>query len=159
MYKHPDARPLMAIGGVITWVVRSGLQDVQIPRHRTGTAPHSAACHGHYLRFALAVLVMIGLVPYRVCIISNGVAEPADKEIIHAEQGGFVQSIKAQDGQWLNKGDTILICQDPELDRQIAGRSAADLDQWKANRPPPPSPMPPTRPSSPRRGRLPEKAG
>jgi putative peptide zinc metalloprotease protein len=131
MYSIPLLGPLMAIGGVITWIVLPVFKTFKYlaiePELHRKRLRATAITTG----FALAVLIVIGLIPFRVCIISTGVAEPADKAIIHAEEGGYVTSIAATDGQMMRKGDPILVCHDPDLDRQIAG-TTADLNQWKA---------------------------
>ncbi|HEX4123417.1 MAG TPA: biotin/lipoyl-binding protein, partial [Tepidisphaeraceae bacterium] len=131
MYSIPLLGPLMAVGGIVTWVIVPVFKTfkylaIEPELHRK--RPRATAIT---VGFAVAVLIVIGLIPYRDCVIGNGVAEPAEKQIIHADQGGYVQSIVAQDGQWMQKGDVILVCQDPDLDRQIAG-ATADLNQWKA---------------------------
>ena len=132
MYSIPLLGPLMAIGGVITWIVmpifktsKYLLIDPELHRKRPRAMAFTAG-------FALAVIILFGLIPFPVRIISTGVAVPLAKVIIHAEEPGYVQSIAATDGQWLHKGDVILVSHDPDLDRQIAGTTADVSSQWKA---------------------------
>ncbi|MGH7176667.1 MAG: efflux RND transporter periplasmic adaptor subunit, partial [Tepidisphaeraceae bacterium] len=86
---------------------------------------------------AAAAIIVIGLIRFPVKIDAEGVAEPAQREVIHARTGGFVTKIVARDGQQIGKGDVILISQDDELESQVlktkATLEAMEIHKRQAN--------------------------
>jgi putative peptide zinc metalloprotease protein len=112
---------LMGLGGVITWLV--------VPIYKTfkylAIEPELHRKRGRAtaftVAFAAAVIVLVGAIPFWVNIDAVAVVEPATgyKEAIYTKEGGFVREINAKDGQWLKKGDVILVCENLELATEI----------------------------------------
>jgi putative peptide zinc metalloprotease protein len=127
----PVLGTLMAIGGVITWllvpVVKTSkylLIEPELHRKR----PRAIAWT---LAGVATAVVLIGLIPFKQYIEATGIVEPAQKRIVHAEQSGLVDRIVAKDGQILRgpkfdtsgrivePGDVILVCRDRELESSL----------------------------------------
>ena len=60
-------------------------------------------------------------------INAEGTLQPIQTLKIYTREGGFVERIVAQDGAMLHKGDTILILNDPDLERTIQDAR----NQWR----------------------------
>jgi putative peptide zinc metalloprotease protein len=123
-FKVPILGYLMAIGGVITWV---GVPTYKIVKYLTiepelhrKRAPAIAYTAG----FAALAIVVIGLIPFPVNIVADGMVEPAQKSVLNVFTPGFVTEIDAKDGQRLSKGDIIAVCDDPDLDARIYEQKA-----------------------------------
>ncbi|MGH7214558.1 MAG: site-2 protease family protein, partial [Tepidisphaeraceae bacterium] len=116
----PVLGQLMAIGGVITWLVVPVVGIFKYlslsPELHRKRGPATAYTVG----FAAAVIGFLGLVPWWVHVDSEGYVEPLQRRVLHSPQGGFVTEVVARDGQELKKDDVILVCRDPELDAQLA---------------------------------------
>lgn len=119
-FKVPVLGVLMAIGGVITWLVmpvvklgRYLMLEPELHRKRGRAIAFSSA-------MAAAILVLIGLVRFPVHFRTEGIAEPLRQERLFAMTSGFVSRIPAKDGQMVRKGDAILVCRNDELDAQIS---------------------------------------
>jgi putative peptide zinc metalloprotease protein len=115
---------LMAIGGVITWVIvpivklfKYLLIEPELHRKR-GRAWLTVGVLG-----SLAFL-LLGLIRWHVYIYADGVVEPERHEVVHVKTPGFVSQIVAHPGQHVNKGDVILVCQDDELEARIKQQRA-----------------------------------
>lgn len=128
--KVPILGVLMALGGVVTWVVTPTVKlfkylvlEPELHRKRGRAWAFSGAVA------ALAVL-LIGIIPFPVSIYASGIVEPRDKDVMHAKWSGWVKEIRATDAQQLHKGDVILVCDDPELDSRVATLQAK-VDQLK----------------------------
>lgn len=124
-YKLPEQLKilgvLMGIGAVSTFLLVPVFKtfkylaiEPELHRKRTRATAYTLA-------FATAVIVLIGAIPFWVNIDAVAVVEPADgmKEAIYAKEDGFVSEIKAKDGQWLKKGDIILLTQSDPLNAEI----------------------------------------
>jgi putative peptide zinc metalloprotease protein len=110
---------LMAAGGVITWggvpvykTVKYLALDAELHRKRTGATAFCAAV-------ALAVILLIGVIPFHVYVQAVGFLEPDQHSMLIAPYDGFVRQIVAHDGQWLHKGDVILVAQNDQLNAEI----------------------------------------
>jgi putative peptide zinc metalloprotease protein len=115
----PVLGTLMAIGGVITWLVvpvvkttKYLLIDPELHRKR----PRAIAWT---LGAVATAVVLLGFIPFKQYIEATGMVQPAQRRIVHAEQGGLVDNIPARDGQLVRAGDPILVCRDLELDAEI----------------------------------------
>ncbi|CAN5523477.1 biotin/lipoyl-binding protein [soil metagenome] len=119
-YTIPILGTLMALGGIITWVV---VPVVKLGKYLL-IEPELHRKRGRAWAFVGAVgaaaVLLLGLIRWPVSIYADGVVEPENREIVHASTPGFVNEIRAQPGQHLSKGDVILVCKDDELDTQIA---------------------------------------
>src|SRR5207248_667418 len=123
-YRVPILGVLMAIGGVVTWLV--------VPVAKTfkylALEPELHRKRGRATVFVLAVaalvVVCVGLIQFKMYIETQGILEPQQREVVHAQVGGFVTDIKAHDGQWVKKDDILLVCSEPELEGQIANTEA-----------------------------------
>jgi putative peptide zinc metalloprotease protein len=123
-FKIPVLGYLMAIGGVVTWlgvpiykISKYLAIDPELHRKRTPAIAFT-------LGVAVALVVLIGLIPFPVNVDATGMVEPSQKFVLNVLTPGFVQSIAAKDGQLLKKGDVILVCSDDQLDSQIAQQHA-----------------------------------
>jgi putative peptide zinc metalloprotease protein len=85
------------------------------------------------LAFATGVVVLIGAVPFWVNIDAVAVVEPAEgmKRAVYATEDGFVRKVNATDGQWLNRGDVILVAENEQLETELK-KTAADLERHNA---------------------------
>ena len=111
---------LMAIGGIITWLVTPIVKtfkylalDPELHRKRGRATAFTLA-------FAAMVFVAIGVIPYWENIRATGVLEPEEQAVLHAVMPGWVEEVHAQDGQWLEKGATILVLKDGDLETDLA---------------------------------------
>jgi len=123
-FKIPVLGVLMAMGGLITWLVAPLVKtfkylalDPELHRKRGRATAFTLA-------FAALVFLIIGVIPWWERVRAVGVLEPEEQAVLHAGVPGEVEKIVAQDGQWLEKGATILVLKDPELDTQIAAAQA-----------------------------------
>ena len=123
-YKIPVLGQLMAAGGVITWAVvpigkltKYLLLEPELHRKRTRAIAFCSVV-------AAACILCIGVIKFWVYVDSQGIVEADQHEVVHVKTAGFVQDIRAKDGQHLNKGDVILIARDDKLDAEIAARKA-----------------------------------
>ena len=126
---------LMALGGVVTWLRRAGLQD------RSSTSRSSRSCTASAAAataFTLAVAAGDRR-PHRRASRSGStstataIIQPAEgsKKILYSTEDGFVEEIRAKDGQWLKEGDVILVCHNEPLEVDIKC-TQAELDQVEA---------------------------
>jgi len=118
-FRVPILGVLMAIGGIITWAgvpvyktVRYLTLDPELHRKRTRASIFCAAA-------AAAVILLIGVIPFRVYVQAVGFLEPNQRFVLTAPYDGFVRRIVAHDGQWLHKGDVILVADNMRLDAEI----------------------------------------
>ncbi len=123
-WQVPILGVLMAIGGLVTWLV---VPFVKLFKYLT-IEPELHRKRGRAWAFsgavAAAAVLLIGIIRFPMSIYAAGVVEPAQKEVLHALSPGWVKQIVATDGEKLQKGDVILVCQDPELDSRIAQLNA-----------------------------------
>ena len=110
---------LMAIGGVITWLV---VPVVKLFKYLV-LEPELHRKRGRATAFTLAVvgtaIVLIGIIPFPVRVWVEGMLEPEQREVVHAGWDGFVWQIQAHDGQWLKKGQVILIGTNRKLEAEV----------------------------------------
>jgi putative peptide zinc metalloprotease protein len=111
---------LMAIGGVVTWlVVPVGkllnylLLQPELHRKRGRAIAFSGAV-------AAVVVVLVGLIRFPVRFEATGYVEPEQKQTLRARTAGFVDTINVHDGDNVQAGQTIITCHDKELEAQIA---------------------------------------
>src|SRR4051812_4404552 len=118
-YRVPILGVLMAIGGVVTWLV--------VPVFKTfkylALEPELHRKRGRAVAFTLAVaavaFVLVGLIKFPVHVDAQGVVEPVDKDVLNAKWDGFVRDIRVKDGQWVKRGDVLVVMHDPEIDTLI----------------------------------------
>jgi putative peptide zinc metalloprotease protein len=110
---------LMAIGGLITWLVTPIVKtfkylalDPELHRKRGRATAFTLA-------FAALVFIVIGVIPYWERIRAVGILEPEQQAVIHTNVPGFVTEVKARDGQWLQRGETILVLKDTSLEAKV----------------------------------------
>src|SRR5258706_1344106 len=118
--QEPVLGILMAIGGVITWLVvpvakvlNYLLLQPELHRKRGRAIAFSAAV-------AAVVIVLIGLIPFPVRFEATAYVEPEQKQTLRARTAGFVDTIAVRDGQRVRAGDTLIACHDKELETMIA---------------------------------------
>jgi putative peptide zinc metalloprotease protein len=120
-WQIPILGVLMAIGGVITWLVVPSSKlfkylalEPELHRKR-GRA--TAFCAG----VAAAVVILVGIIPFWVYI----------KQMVIPRTPGRVVELVAHDGQWLKEGDVILRMINPENAAQIV-QAQANLEAQEA---------------------------
>jgi putative peptide zinc metalloprotease protein len=136
MFKVPVLGVLMAAGGVITW---AGVPLYKTAKYLT-LEPELHRKRGRATAFcagvAIAVVLLIGVIPFRVYVRAEGILEPNQRQYITAGYDGFVQRIVAHNGQWLKKGDVILVARNDQLEAEIKQLNAelteAHAQQWLA---------------------------
>ncbi|MDB5322752.1 MAG: peptidase family protein [Phycisphaerales bacterium] len=111
---------LMAIGGVITWLVvpvakvlNYLLLQPELHRKRGRAIAFSAAV-------AAVIIVAIGVIRFPVHFEAPGYVEPEQKATLRARTAGFVDRIAVRDGQRVVAGQTLIACHDKELETMIA---------------------------------------
>ncbi len=122
--KVPIIGALMAVGGIITWgVVPLGRLfkyltiDPELHRKRPRAIGFTAG-------FAVAVIILIGLIRFPVRVEAAGVVEPGIKRVVTPGYSGFIQKILVHDGQSVQAGDVLMVLANPELDSQIKQQQA-----------------------------------
>jgi len=120
MYSIPVLGPLMALGGMITWLV---VPVVKLTKYLT-IEPELHRKRGLAIAFTLACLLLIGgvigLIKVPVHVTAEGIVKPKERQVLYARTPGFINEIHARDGQRLKKGDVILTAESRELDAKIA---------------------------------------
>jgi len=124
-YQIPVLGVLMAIGGLITWLVVPVFKVFKY----LAIEPELHRKRGPAVAFCLAVaavgVVVVGLIRFPMHVGQVGVAEASAHDVLRAQRPGFVTEVHAQDHQWVHgphkdhPGDVLLVCHDPELDAQI----------------------------------------
>lgn len=119
MFRVPVLGILMAAGGVATWgcvpvykTAKYLILEPELHRKRGRATVFS-------LSVAIALILLIGVIPFRVYVKAQGILEPNKRAVITAPYDGFVRQIVAHDGQWLSKGDIILIARNEQLDTEV----------------------------------------
>lgn len=119
-WQVPVLGVLMAIGGVITWLVAP---LVKLFKYLT-IEPELHRKRGRAWVFtgvvATLVVLLVGFVKFPRSITAEGVVATNEKEVLFAKWDGWVRQIKVKDGQQVKAGDALVVCDDPELDTQIA---------------------------------------
>jgi biotin carboxyl carrier protein len=68
---------------------------------------------------ALALLIML-IVPVDFTLSSKGALQPVDKQEVYAPLGGEIWDVRADEGQAVEKGETLIVMRNDELESQIA---------------------------------------
>jgi putative peptide zinc metalloprotease protein len=133
-FQLPVIGVLMAIGMGITFVV---VPIVQVFKYLT-IEPELHRKRGRAIAFTgvmtAIVVITFGLIRFPYNVYANGVVQATQHETVRAGEGGFVHRILAHDGQWMRKGETIVILQSDQLDKQIAQAEADARGQQVAVR-------------------------
>jgi putative peptide zinc metalloprotease protein len=139
-YEIPVIGPLMAISGIATWflvpvykVFKYLSIDPELHRKRPRAIAFSAGV-------LAALVVLIGIVHFPVNIDSEGVlsVDKADNWPLYAEEPGFVRQIgksadnrPLKDGDWVKKGQILLVLENLPLKTQLA-QADAQVHQLEA---------------------------
>ena len=122
MFQIPVLGILMAVGGLITWMVVPLVKtfkylalDPELHRKRGRATAFTLAVAG-------AVVLLIGVIPFWVDVKASGIvdAPPGQKAVVFAGGDGFIREIRVRDGQWVKKGDVLLVQRNEELESDIA---------------------------------------
>jgi len=81
--------------------------------------------------FSGALLSLLLFVPVPSMTVAQGVVWPPEQSGIHAASDGFIREIKGRQGQRVDRGDTLFVCEDIELDAEI-GVLMAQIEELKA---------------------------
>lgn len=118
-FQIPILGILMAIGGVITWVT---VPVFKIFKYLT-IEPELHRKRGRAIAFTLAVagaiVALIGFVPFSVDIDQPAYADAFINEPVRPQWSAWVQSVAHLNGDWVKKGEVLLVTRDPELDMKI----------------------------------------
>jgi putative peptide zinc metalloprotease protein len=118
-WQVPILGVLMAIGGLITWLVVPVVKTFKY----LALEPELHRKRGRAVAFTLGVVglvfVLVGLIRFNVYVDAQGIVEPIGKEVVNARWDGFVKDIRVKDGQWVKKGDVLLVQSDPEIDTLV----------------------------------------
>ena len=125
---------LMALGGVITWLVVPVVKtfkyltiDPELHRKRPRAIAFSLAV-------LAAIVLLVGIVKFPMRIETEGAVEPVERLQLRAETPGFVREVVAHNGDRLKKNDPILKLGNRELDTQIAqARARVESAEIKVN--------------------------
>jgi putative peptide zinc metalloprotease protein len=136
-YKLPEQMKiigvLMGLGGVATWLIVPVFKTFKYLAIEPELHRKRGRATAFTLAVATAVIVLVGAIPFWVNIDAVAVVQPADghKVALYSTEDGFVDQIKAEDGQLLHKGDVILVCHSDKLDTDIK-MSESDLKKEEA---------------------------
>ena len=124
-YRVPILGALMALGGVVTWLVvpvfktaRYLAIEPELHRKRGRATVFTAVV-------AAAIVVLVGLVPFASHIDSQGIVEPGVKDVVKVAEEGTVVAIKVHDGDHVKAGQVLVVMEDKPL--------AAQLEESKAH--------------------------
>ncbi len=67
-----------------------------------------------------AIILGLFLIPAPRMTVAQGVVWPPEQSDIHARSDGFIRAIKGAEGQVVEAGETLFICEDLELDAEMA---------------------------------------
>lgn len=126
---------LMALGGVITWAC---VPIFKLFKYLT-IEPELHRKRGRAWAFTLAVAValvmLIGVIPFDLSVHAEGVVSPREERLIFASQPGFVDELRVSDGQVVRgpgkdesgrdyPGDVIAVLRDDQLKAQVESLQA-----------------------------------
>jgi putative peptide zinc metalloprotease protein len=126
-FQIPVIGVLMAIGGVATWAIVPIFKtfkylalEPELHRKRAGAIAWSTG-------FAALVVLLIGIIPFSNNIDQQGVIEPVKKATLRAGTSGFVTAVgktadgarTLRDGDFVRKGQVLLVCASEKLDAQV----------------------------------------
>jgi putative peptide zinc metalloprotease protein len=116
---------LMGVGSLVMFLcvpMFKGLKylstDAELHRKRGRAWAYTGAT-------AALVVVAIGVVNYPVTVRAEGIIEAADRSKVYIETPGFVESIKVNDGDWVEAGQIIMVL----ANRQEATELARQQDE------------------------------
>lgn len=119
-------------------VVRPGMAAAKrmwsAPRARGSRARLGAACAA-----GAALLVALCAVPLPFHTVASGIVWPPEQALVRSGTNGFVAEVLARDGDWVEKGQVLVVLEDPtlmaertkltnRLEQLQAGRYAAFVD-------------------------------
>ncbi len=126
-FKVPVLGVLMALGGVVTWLVmpivkttKYVLLNPELQRKRGRAATFT-------LGVVAAAIILIGFIPFWVHYEAMGVVEADQRAVLKAKTEGFVTEVgrdtdgtPLQPGDRVTAGQVIAVAQNDELDHEIA---------------------------------------
>jgi putative peptide zinc metalloprotease protein len=125
-YQVPILGVFMALGGIITWLVVPVVKTFKY----LALEPELHRKRGRAAAFVVAVtacaVLLFGMLKFRMYVEAQGVLEPEQRAVLNAKVGGFVSDIRVKDGQWVKKGEVLVVCIDPELDAKLS-KAQSDL--------------------------------
>jgi putative peptide zinc metalloprotease protein len=133
IFRVPVLGILMALGGVITWAGVPVYKTVKYLALDPGLHRKRGRATAFCSAVALAFVILVGVIPFNVYSQGVGFLEPDQRAVLTAPYDGFVRQIVAHDGDWLHKGDVILVAVNDQLNSEIA-HYQAQLDEAKAEK-------------------------
>jgi putative peptide zinc metalloprotease protein len=109
------------VGWVVVPLVRGIKSLLSAPRLRRVRSRTVGAVVGG----ALLIVTLTCFVPVPLNSRAEGVIWVPDNCIVRAATDGFIQTIVAEPGAWIEPGDTLFVTVDPELETRVAALEAA----------------------------------
>src|SRR5688500_9758128 len=123
-FKVPILGVLMALAGVVTWVVAPAVKLLKYLM----IEPELHRKRGRAWLFcgtvAAVLVVLFGIIRVPTSITADAVLEPMEESWVKASSPGFVKEVKVKDAQPVKKGDVLLVLSDDSLDARIASLEA-----------------------------------
>lgn len=132
-FQVPILGVLMALAGIVTWIIAP---VIKLLKYLT-LEPELHRKRGRAWAFTGAVaaglVVLLGLIRFPMGIYADGVVEPAERAVVRAETGGFIQDIRVHDNQEVKKGDVLVVLRDDALSADIS-RQEAEVQRLEARK-------------------------
>ncbi|MEM9940473.1 MAG: HlyD family efflux transporter periplasmic adaptor subunit [Planctomycetota bacterium] len=111
---------VIAIVGVVSWVVKPFQRIVETLLHTQKTRPHAVVrTVGISICLLITILTAWLMVPNPFSANCPCIVDFQDGLKIRSESFGFVSELHVQDGEWVEKGDPILTITNPELQTEL----------------------------------------
>lgn len=110
---------LMALGGVVTWVVMPVVKTTKYLALNAELHRKRGPAVAYTLAFVVLVAFAVGWIDVPVRYSVEGVGDPAEKEVMRTEVAGWVKRIVADDGRPIKKGDVIVELTNPNIRSRI----------------------------------------
>jgi putative peptide zinc metalloprotease protein len=115
----PVIGPLMAIGGIVTW---AAVPMFKLLRYLT-IEPELHRKHGRAWAFTAGVVallfVLLNFVPLPAKVWSEAILEPEHHQLLTMRHDAYVRQVLVKDQAWVKQGDALLVCEDPELEKEL----------------------------------------
>src|SRR5687767_7169711 len=129
-FKVPILGVLMALAGVVTWVVAPAVKLLKYLM----IEPELHRKRGRAWLFcgtvAAVLVVLFGIIRVPTSITADAVVEPMKQAWVRADSPGFVKEIKVKDNQRVSAGDPLVVLVDEALEARVTALEA-QLEQLR----------------------------